>query len=55
MANCTETDAEPRCDKCGAELTTGLMAAFCEKGKGCEFYVPEPDDFMAEFGLVRKV
>lgn len=50
----TESHDEPRCDKCGAEITTGLQAAFCEKGKDCEFYVPALDDFMAEFGLVRK-
>lgn len=54
MTRPTSTSSEvPRCDKCGAEITTGLMAAFCEKGKDCEFYVPALDDFMAEFGLRR--
>lgn len=48
------TDEGPICDKCGAEITTGLMAAFCERWKECELYVPELDDFMAEFGMVRK-
>ena len=31
----------PRCDKCGVEITTGLMAVFCPRGAECEFY---PDD-----------
>jgi hypothetical protein len=43
----------PKCDKCGKEITTGLMAAFCEQGKECEFYVPELDDFMADLGYER--
>ena len=30
-----------KCDKCGAEITTGLMAVFCPLGKECEFY---PED-----------
>lgn len=34
-------DQAPVCDTCGAELTTGLMAVFCPRGKQCEFY---PDD-----------
>lgn len=46
-------EQDPKCDKCGAEITTGLMAAFCPKGKECEFYDPAVDEFMAEFGLVR--
>ena len=36
---------EPRCDKCGAEITTGLMAVFCPQRRQCEFYVPEVEDF----------
>lgn len=38
---------EPKCDKCGAPITTGLMAAFCPDGKDCEFWVPELDEFLA--------
>lgn len=49
----SHTDDTPRCDRCGAEITTGLMAASCEKGKDCEFYTPAVDEFMAEFGLRR--
>lgn len=41
--------AAPHCDKCGAEITTGLMAAFCELGKECEFWTPAVDEFMADF------
>jgi hypothetical protein len=45
----------PCCDKCGAEITTGLMAAFCPKGKECEFWNPAVDEFMADFGLRRTI
>lgn len=31
-------DGEPRCDKCGVEITTGMMAVFCPLGTECEFY-----------------
>ena len=37
----------PFCDKCGVEMTTGLMAAFCPLKKECEFWVPELDTFLA--------
>ncbi len=37
---------DPTCDKCGAPVTTGLMAAFCPRFRDCEFYTPELDDFM---------
>jgi hypothetical protein len=43
----------PKCDKCGKEVTTGLMAAFCEEAKECAFYVPELDDFMTDLGYER--
>ena len=36
-------DDTPRCDKCGMEITTGLMAVFCPFGKECEFYPEEPE------------
>lgn len=49
MTDAVHQDDEPRCDKCGAPITTGLMAAFCPNGKGCEFYVPELDEFLAYF------
>lgn len=32
---------DPKCDTCGAEITTGLMALFCPRKEQCEFY---PDD-----------
>lgn len=53
MADAIETPT-PRCDKCGAEITTGLMAVFCQQGKECAFYTPELDDFMANLGLERR-
>ena len=36
----------PHCDKCGAEITTGMMAAFCEKLEECEFWPADatPDE-----------
>lgn len=36
----------PRCDTCGAPVTTGLMAVFCPR-KDCEFMPPEglPEPF----------
>lgn len=38
----------PRCDTCGAEITTGLMAVFCPR-QDCEFLPPEglPPEFQA--------
>ena len=36
-------DAETRCDKCGAEITTGMMAAFCPRREGCEFWPHDAD------------
>ena len=52
--NAVEEQA-PRCDKCGAEITTGLMAAYCPQGKECEFWNPAVDEFMADFGLRRTI
>lgn len=42
---------EPKCDKCGAEITTGAMAVFCPEGKKCEFWVPEVEEFKRDFGI----
>ena len=42
-------DNEPHCDKCGAPVTTGMMAMFCPAGKDCEFWVPATEDFKAMF------
>jgi hypothetical protein len=42
-------DLEPTCEKCGAPITTGLMAAFCPKGKDCEFWVPEFEEFLKDW------
>ena len=36
-------DDGPRCDKCGVELTTGLMAVFCPKEADCEFWPDTPE------------
>lgn len=41
----------PKCDTCGAEITTGLMAAFCSRGERCEFWPDDPESqlFLREF------
>jgi hypothetical protein len=41
--------AIPKCGKCGLVVTTGLMAAFCEHKKECEFYVEGADEFLDGF------
>lgn len=33
-----ESNSSPTCDKCGAVCTTGMMAAFCSRGRECEFW-----------------
>jgi len=38
-----ESSFDPKCDKCGAEITTGLMAAFCPLGEKCEFWPDTPE------------
>lgn len=35
----------PKCDKCGAEITTGLMAAFCPFKDACDLYAPGIEEF----------
>ena len=40
------TSDDPRCDKCGAPITTGLMAVFCPLAKECEFWVEDAADFL---------
>ncbi len=37
---------EPRCDKCGAPLTTGFIAMFCPFKQECAFYVPGIEQFV---------
>ena len=32
------SNQEPKCDKCGEEIITGLMAAFCPHGSKCELW-----------------
>jgi hypothetical protein len=45
--------AIPKCDKCGAEVTTGLMAAFCPQKEQCEFYVEGIEDFMESVSVPK--
>ena len=41
-------NSDPRCETCGAEITTGLMAAFCPLAERCEFWTPESADVINE-------
>lgn len=36
-----QEDSTPLCPRCGAEITTGLMAVYCPQGDSCHFF---PDD-----------
>lgn len=33
-----QQDSTPRCPHCGADITTGLMAVYCEKGDACHYF-----------------
>jgi hypothetical protein len=43
-------DPDPRCDTCGAPITTGMMAVFCPRGRACEFWCHDAvsDAFLVE-------
>ncbi len=43
------TPSDPKCDKCGLELTTGAMAAFCPQAMQCEFW-PHSDGSSSQDG-----
>jgi hypothetical protein len=45
----------PKCDRCDAPITTGLMAAFCAHKEKCEFWPEDEDsqDFITELGFER--
>ena len=38
-----------RCDKCGAEVTTGMMAALCPAREACEFWPADADAETVQF------
>lgn len=44
------SDDAPKCDKCGLEITTGAMAAFCPQAMQCEFWPHSNGDKEAEGG-----
>jgi hypothetical protein len=33
-----ESVPTPKCDQCGLEITTGMMAAYCPQAEQCEFW-----------------
>jgi hypothetical protein len=39
----------PSCAKCGAPMTTGLMAVFCPLREGCIFRMEDNADSIEEF------
>jgi hypothetical protein len=43
-------DDGPCCDKCGAPITTGMMAVFCPRAKDCEFW---PTDEAGEIFIMQ--
>jgi hypothetical protein len=43
-------EEDPKCDKCGAPITTGLMAAFCPRKEECEFWVEGVAGFLQMIG-----
>lgn len=40
MNNCDEC---PKCEQCGAPVTTSLMAAVCPRAERCEFWPPDQE------------
>ncbi len=49
-------ERDPCCDRCGAPITTGLMAAFCPHRERCEYW-PEDEEsqkFIDDLGLRLK-
>lgn len=39
----------PRCDKCGAPVTTGAMAILCQHGQDCPLWNPAVEEFKADW------
>jgi phage FluMu protein Com len=48
-----QDDRCPSCNKCGAPVTTGLMAAFCPKRKECEFWTEGIEQFLDGWNETR--
>lgn len=42
--------SDPKCERCGVSVTTGMMAVFCPRAEQCEFW---PDDEQSQ-ELVRE-
>jgi hypothetical protein len=41
--------SDPKCETCGMEITTGLMAVFCPRNEKCQFWPEDKQsqDFIA--------
>lgn len=46
-------DLDPRCSVCGAEVTTGFMAAICPHRERCEFWPEDKESqkFLDDLGM----
>lgn len=51
-------DDEPKCDRCGAPITTGMMALMCPHGRQCAMvddddHWQQVEEFRADLGIER--
>lgn len=51
-------DPDPTCGKCGAPITTGMMAVLCPRGRQCEFVMDDEhweqiEDFRQDLSITR--
>lgn len=53
MSTTPDSDPDPRCETCGAPITTGLMAAICPRRERCEFWPDDEDSqrFLDDLGM----
>lgn len=55
--DCTDFD-EPKCDRCGAPITTGMMALMCPHGRQCTLVDGDEhwqtvEELRVDFGIER--
>lgn len=53
-----DSDDRPKCDKCGAPVTTGAMALFCPHARACAFVEDDAhwqtiEEFRDDFWIAR--
>jgi hypothetical protein len=52
------TTNDPKCDRCGAPITTGMMAMMCPHGRQCAFVDDDEhwqtiEELRIDFGIER--